>query len=236
MIHVAIVEDQETNRADLLEHLATYSETSGIEFSITEFADGKDIVVDYRPQFDVIFLDVEMPQMDGFEAAHLIRAVDQNVIIIFVTNMAQYAIKGYEVDALSYLVKPVPYFAFSQELDRTLARVHRQESDALVLKASGRTSRVDLADIVYVEAVKHRITVHTLSAMYTFSGTLKSIEERLDGKGFYRSNNPYLVNLRHVTTVGTQSCVLVDGTELQVSRPRRRGLLDALTDFVGGAS
>lgn len=234
MIHVAIVEDQEANRADLLEHLATYSENSGIEFTITEFADGKDIVADYRPQFDVIFLDVEMPYMDGFEAAHMIRAVDQNVIIIFVTNMAQYAIKGYEVDALSYLVKPVPYFAFSQELDRTLARVNRQEADALVIKAAGRTSRVDLSDIVYIEAIKHRITVHTLSAMYTFSGTLKSLEERLEGKGFFRSNNPYLVNLRHVTSVGAQSCTMVDGTELQVSRPRRRGFLDALTDFVGG--
>jgi DNA-binding LytR/AlgR family response regulator len=236
VIHVAIVEDQRANRADLVEHLARYSETNGVEFTIAEFSDGTQIVNDYRPQYDVILLDVEMADMDGFETAHRIRAVDSNVVIIFVTNMAQYAIKGYEVDALSYLVKPVPYFAFSQELDRTLARVHRQESDALVLKANGNTSRVDLADIVYIEAVKHRITVHTLSAMYTFSGTLKSLEERLDGKGFYRSNNPYLVNLRHVTTVGAQSCVMVDGTELQVSRPRRRGFLDALTDFVGGAS
>ncbi len=70
------------------------------------------------PRFDIIFLDVEMENLDGFTTARIIRETDPQVMLIFVTNMGQFAIKGYEVDALSYLLKPVPYFAFSQELKR----------------------------------------------------------------------------------------------------------------------
>ncbi|MDE0573599.1 LytTR family DNA-binding domain-containing protein [Demequina sp. B12] len=232
MIRVGIAEDVAANRTDLLNHLARYSEENGTEFDISEYEDGADLVENYRPRFDILFLDVEMARMDGLESARRIRQTDPEVIIIFVTNMAQYAIKGYQVDALSYLVKPVPYFAFAQELTRSLSRLRRPEDDAVMLNVGGRVARLAVADIVYVESVKHRITVHTLDSEYAFSGTLKAVEEELEGRGFYRSNNCYIVNLRHVTSVEPASCVMTGGAELAVSRPRRKGFLDALTDDV----
>lgn len=234
VIRVAVVEDDASNRRGLLDYLALYSEEHGVEFAIAEFADGAELVERYRPEYDLLLLDVQMPHMDGLEAAHRIREVDANIIIIFVTNMAQYAIKGYEVDALSYLVKPVPYFAFAQEMGRSLARLQRQQGDSVVLTVGGTLARVPATDIVYVESVKHRITVHTLNGRYAFSGTLKAVDEELEGRGFFRSNSCYLVNLRHVTRVEQHTCVMTGGEELQVSRPRRRAFLEALTDFVGG--
>lgn len=232
MIRVGIAEDVESNRVDLLNHLARYTEEHGVEFESREYTDGADLIEGYRPQYDILFLDVEMARMDGLETARRIREVDPEVIIIFVTNMAQYAIKGYQVDALSYLVKPVPYFAFAQELTRSLARLRRTDDDIVMLNVGGRVARLATADIVYVESVKHRITVHALEGEYVFSGTLKAVEEELDGKGFYRSNNCYVVNLRHVTSVEPTSCIMTGGDELAVSRPRRKGFLDALTDHV----
>lgn len=234
VIRIGVVEDDPSHRRGLLNHLALYSEEHGIEFSVSEFADGADLVEHYRPEYDLLLLDVEMPRMDGLEAAHLIRDIDSDVIIIFVTNMAQYAIKGYEVDALSYLVKPVPYFAFAQEMGRSLARLQRYQGESVVLTVGTTLARVPTTDIVYVESVKHRITVHTLGGKHSFSGTLKTMEQELEGRGFFRSNSCYIVNLRHVTRVEQHACIMTGGDELQVSRPRRRAFLEALTDFVGG--
>lgn len=234
VIRIGVIEDDLTYRRGLLNHLALYSEEHGTEFAITEFADGAELVERYRPKYDLLLLDVQMPRMDGLEAARRIRETDSDVIIIFVTNMAQHAIKGYEVDALSYLVKPVPYFAFAQEMGRSLARLKRQLGDSVVLTTGSNVARVSTTDIVYVESVKHRITVHTLAGKYSFSGTLKAMEQNLDGRGFFRSNSCYIVNLRHVTRVEQHTCLMTGGDELQVSRPRRRAFLEALTDFVGG--
>lgn len=234
MIRIGIVEDDASCRRDLLNHLARYAEEHGTAFDLHTFPDGADVVDGYRPQYDILFLDVEMPQMDGFEAAHRIREVDTDVVMIFVTNMGQYAIKGYEVDALSYLLKPVPYFAFAQELTRSLNRLSKRESRGVVLSVNNALVRLDPSEIVYVESVKHRITVHALDRQYTFSGTLKALEEELGEHGFFRSNNCYLVNLQHVKRVDQSTSVMVDGSELAVSRPRKKAFLDALADHMGG--
>lgn len=236
MIRIGVVEDDEAYRTTLLDHLARYDAEHGVQLHVRTFGDGAELVDGYRPDFDILFLDVEMAQMDGLEAARRVREVDTDVIIVFVTNMGQYAIKGYEVDALSYLLKPVPYFAFAQELGRSLARLQKRETRGVVISVNNTLVRLDPAEIVYVESVKHRITVHALDREYAFSGTLKALEEELDGLGFYRSNNCYLVNLRHVTRVDQSTSVMVNGDELQVSRPRKKGFLEALADHIGRPS
>ncbi|WP_062461407.1 LytR/AlgR family response regulator transcription factor [Demequina soli] len=234
MIRIGIVEDDATYRDTLMAHLARYGEEHALELDIRDFPDGKAAVQDYRPQYDLLFLDVEMPGMDGFEAAHRIREVDSDVIIIFVTNMGQFAIRGYEVDALSYLLKPVPYFAFAQELTRSLARLRKRESRSVVITVNNTVIRLDPADIVYIESVKHRITIHSLDREYTFSGTLKALEDELGALGFFRSNNCYLVNLRHVRRFEDGASVMVGGDALQVSRPRKKAFLDALAAHMDG--
>jgi DNA-binding LytR/AlgR family response regulator len=127
MVQVAIVEDDFITQKLLREYLHRYGAKHKEAFEIFTFYDGQEIVENYQPKFDIILLDVKMEKMDGFSAAKHIRTVDNDVILIFITNMGQYAIKGYEVDALSYLLKPVSYFAFSQELKRSLKRIAKRK-------------------------------------------------------------------------------------------------------------
>lgn len=234
MIRIGVVEDDPRSMQFLLDHLHRYQAENAETFEIRTFADGRDIVAGYKSDFDIVFLDVEMAHLDGFSTAQRIREVDPEVVLIFITNMAQYAIRGYEVDALSYLLKPVPYFAFSQELNRSLERVRKRARSSIMITVDGEMQRIDLAGILYVESIKHRLVVHTLSRQYSFAGTLKEMEATLAGQSFFRSNNCYLVNLRHVTGVRQSSCLLAGDRELQISRPRKKGFLDALTDYVGG--
>ena len=234
LIRIGVVEDEPRSRQHVLDHLRRYESEQGESFEIRTYSDGRDISAGYIPDFDIIFLDVEMEHVDGFTAAKRIREVDPEVVLVFITNMAQFAIRGYEVDALSYLLKPVPYFAFSQELNRSIERVHKRAGDSLMLTVDSELLRVDLSGILYFESIKHRMVAHALTRQYHFVGTMKEMEESLRGKGFFRSNNGYLVNLRHVTGVKQNSCLLAGDKELQISRPRKKAFLDALTDYVGG--
>ena len=118
MIRIALVEDEAEVRAQLQGYVQRHTRQYGTEFAVTEFADGMELLDDYRPVYDILFLDVEMKHLDGMETARRVRQLDKDVIIVFITNMAQYAIGGYAVGALDYVLKPVPYFAFSQQLRR----------------------------------------------------------------------------------------------------------------------
>lgn len=118
MIRLALVEDDELYRSQLREYIDKYSAASGEKFTVTEFSDGDEIALGYKAVYDIILMDIEMKFMDGMMAAEEIRKVDTEVIIIFITNSPQYAIKGYAVDALDYVLKPVSYYAFSQRLGR----------------------------------------------------------------------------------------------------------------------
>ena len=113
MAKIAVVEDNDAMREQLCGFIAQYARESGRQLDVTAFADGAEIVDPYRPGFDIIFLDIEMPTLGGMPTAERIRQVDPDVVLVFVTNMAQYAIRGYEVDALDFVLKPVSYYQFS---------------------------------------------------------------------------------------------------------------------------
>ena len=123
MISIAIVGDEEMYAKQLQQFLHQYEEENKEMFDITVYSDGDQIVNKYKSQYDIILMDVEMKFMDGMSAAEEIRKIDTEVVIIFITNMAQYAIRGYAVDALDYVLKPVSYFAFSQRLNRAISRM-----------------------------------------------------------------------------------------------------------------
>ena len=97
MTRIAIVEDEAAVREQLAGYVQRYTRQYGTQFEVTMFTDGVEILEDYRPVYDIIFLDVEMLHLDGMETARRIRELDSDVLLIFITNMAQYAIKGYAV-------------------------------------------------------------------------------------------------------------------------------------------
>lgn len=118
MVRIAIAEDDPAYRATLEEYLDRYRRENGLEAEVTTFSDGLALTEGYRPVYDLLLLDIEMPNLDGMSAAEKIRSSDPEVVIIFITNMAQYAIKGYQVDALDYVLKPVSYAAFAFKLKK----------------------------------------------------------------------------------------------------------------------
>ena len=233
MIHIAMVEDEAAVREQLQGYIQRYTRQYGTEFAVTEFSDGVEILDAYRPVYDIVLLDVEMKHLDGMETARRIRELDRDVVLLFITNMAQYAIKGYAVGALDYVLKPVPYFAFSQQLQKAEEKLRRRARHYLAVPVEGGLRRLDTAQIYYMESEGHRVHFYTEEGEFSAPGALKTFEEKLADLPFARCNSGYLVNLAQVKSV-QQGLAQVGPYELQVSRPKRKSFLAALADYIGG--
>lgn len=232
MIRIAIVEDEAIFAEELTNYLKEYQKTSGEELEIKRYRDGDEITADYKAQFDIILMDIQMKFMDGMSAAEEIRKTDSEVIIIFITNTPQYAIRGYEVGALDYVLKPVSYFAFSQKIGRAIARIKKREHTYITIPVKGGILRLDTSDIYYVESYGHNLVYHSRNGNYISQGTMKDAQEQLENKSFSRGNKCYLINLEHVEGI-QDKCAVVKGEKLQISRPRMNAFMQELTKYWG---
>lgn len=228
MIQIAVVEDDKHFSSILCDYLERYSTQYGVSFSITKYTDGYAIVDGYSHMFDIILMDIEMGLMNGMEAAREIRKIDEDVIIIFITNMAQFAIQGYSVSALDYVLKPINYTAFSESLKKGIARLHKRTDTFLPIIRKGGTLRLKASDILYVESLGHRLTFHTVNENYeTTVYSLTQVEEQLSADGFMRASSGTLVNLGKVSGIQNGS-VLVNGHTIFLSRSRKNAFMSAL--------
>lgn len=232
MVRIAIVEDEDIYIKQLTEYMKRYQQESGEEINVTVYRDGDGIISKYKAQFDIILMDIQMKFMDGMTAAEEIRKTDSEVIIIFITNMTQYAIRGYEVDALDYVLKPVSYFAFSQRISRAIRKMHRKRGKVIVVPVKGGVLRLDVEDIYYVESQGHNMIYHTSSGTHLSSGTMKAVEAQLIPMGFSRGNQCYLINLRHVDGI-QDKCAVVKGEMLSLSRGRTNDFMQDLVKYWG---
>lgn len=234
VVSVAIVDDSARDRRHLEVLLQRFEEDNDISFHTRQYVSGAALLDNYQPDFDIILLDIQMEGIDGMRTAAAIRKIDSKVLLIFVTKTAQYATSGYSVRAQGYLLKPVTHFAFQTELVRCLEQLRRQERDSILVGSGVSVRRVDLADIFYLESNRHKITVHMAGEDFSFSGTLKAFEDSLLSRNFYRAHSGYLVNLRHLVAVDNEEAIMSNDDHLKISRSRKKGLMEALTDYIGG--
>ena len=235
MIRIAIAEDDPQCFAQLEQYIGDYGRETGRAFQVTHYDNGEDLVERYRPDYDLIFMDVDMPFMDGMTAAGYVRRQDPEVVIVFVTNLAQYAIQGYSVNALDYILKPVNYFSFAQRLGRALQYVKKREAACVTVPVKGGALKLEVDGIFYIERLGRQLMFHTHTGIHASTATLQQVEGALEGKGFARCNKGYLVNLAHVDAI-QDGCAVVRGDRLLISRGRRGPFLEALSDQVGGGA
>lgn len=233
MLNIAVVEDDPKDMAVLRDMLRRYGAESGQAVAVKGFLKPLEFLSAYRSDYEIIFLDVDMPACNGFETAERIRSLDDTAVIVFVTNMANYAAEGYKVDATDYMVKPVTYADFCGVMRRAGRRLSVRKRQTHTIRSNEGVACVDISEIMYVEVAQHRLFYHMAGGEVREAwGTIKQLEGEFPPDRFVRCNSCYLVNLQFVRGV-KNDIALVGGDELRVSRPRRQAFIDALVAYAG---
>lgn len=233
MINICIVED-EIEQANLLrDYIKHFATDSGVDIDVDHLSDGIDLVDGYNGSYDIILLDIQMKHLDGMAAAEKIRALDSDVIIIFITSTVQYAVQGYAVDALGYVLKPVPYTAFAQLMEKAISRVKAKQTHIYIkVTVNDRQLKLDCSSISYIESSRNNVILHCVDQDYVTAGPLKKYEEMLGSQGFSKCHNAYIVNLSYVQAVQKEEVVLTTGFSLPISRARKKDFMAALAQDI----
>lgn len=232
MLNFCIVEDDAVHMNHLKECLARFCSENGYEYKIDGFGDGLDFLSSYKPIYDAVFLDIQLPNIDGMETARRLRLTDAIVPVIFVTNLLKYAIHGYQVGAFDYIVKPIDYFDFSVRMKKFLLRLPK--NDRKIVLTFGNTMQcVSVRDIIYVEVTGHNIRYRMVGEDISVHGSLSAAAQELPPEMFCKCNNGTIVNLNFVQTVVKDS-VSVAGEWLPISRHKKKEFVSAVTRFIAG--
>ncbi len=230
MIRIAIIEDTEEDAKTLGAYCDRYAKENGKQFTVEIFHNGLDFVTSSQFDYDIILLDIKMPYMNGLQTAQKIRESNENVVIVFITDMQQYAIHGYEVQATDFIVKPVKYSVFDLKFSRIVSVAEKRQGHTVAVKTGKATKYLKVSDIFYVESQKHKLIYHTASGDHETWGTMKEVCDSIRSFGFALCNSGYFVNLRYVDELNG-SYVIVNGDSLPISRMKRKSFLDALTVY-----
>lgn len=229
MIKIAICDDDKNQTTQLETILDSYTKKIGIRVEIDIFFDGKELIHYMESQelnYDMIFLDIEMQQVDGMKTAHWIRERDQMVILMFVTSHTNYAIEAYEVRPFQFIVKPV---------DEVLVTKYFQQAYDFLLdgdfyfeyKSNKNYLRILMKDIMYFESEKRLIHIHMSDgSVRQYYDKMDAVQNKMkNGKtDFWRIHKSILVNARYVVRKAYNHVELADGTILQISEERRKEL------------
>lgn len=236
MIRIAIVEDEREQSELLSSYLERYAREHTCRLNVVCYGTAAEFLAAAAGNaFDVVFMDIELPDGNGMEAVRKMRETDKRTLVIFVTNLAQYAVKGYEVRAFDFIVKPIAYYNFILKFSAALDSLELNRDIEIWIKSKEGRVRLYASHIVYVEVQKHYLTYHTKEGDYTALGSIGSAAEQLKGSTFAFCNRCYLVNLKYVSQV-TQTEVMADGKWLVISRHKRADFLKELNDFLAGGN
>ena len=230
---IAIVEDEVTQANLIKTGIAQIGEEMGISVQAELFDKPLFFLDNYVPKYDAIFLDIEMPYCDGIETAKQIRKKDQETIIVFVTNMIQRAIDGYEVQALDFVIKPVTYERLKSTLLQVIRKLGKEKKEGIEVKTANQVVYLDQNEILYVEVSRHRLFFHLTSGKVIESwGNMSDIEKKFSLRDFSKCNNCYLVNHKYVKGI-SQDMVEIGDSRLKISRGRKKEFIENMLAYIG---
>lgn len=234
-----VLEDQASDCLRLKSYIKRFSQEHSVDIETVVFQNGLDLVKNYSSDFDILFVDIEVPGMNGMKVSEQVRTFDMLIPIIITTNMAQYAVKGYEVDALGFIVKPLPYSMFAYYLTKALTKCERnkklkENSVLTITTSSGSMRQMYVDEIKYIVKEKNYIVYYLNNGEQVRErGAMKDIITRFENTPLKQCSSGCLVNLRFVKQKDGNEVHLSD-ISFSIALPYRKPFAKELMDYVRG--
>ena len=235
-MRIAICEDDKYQRDIIKQYILEHKHYSP-DMSISTFSCGEDLLRSYASgdQYALLFLDIQMKDINGIETAHEIRRTNSNTIIFFVTGFMEYVNDAFVVDAFQFLHKPIKRALFDREFSRALNKYHMQNKKYEIRKKS-KIIRLEMNEMIYLEVLNHRISIHTIADTHEKNGRIDEEEKALRPYGFVRISRSFLVNMEHIVSIEKSDILLTGEKTVMMSRRRRADVLNQYNQFRIGSA
>jgi len=235
MIRIAICEDDNQQQDTIKQYVREHREYDP-SMEIFVFSSGEELLSAYAEgeQYDFLFLDIQMKEINGIEVAQEIRKSNDNIIIFFTTGFTEYISEAFAVDAFQFLHKPIRQELFHREFSRALKKYYTQ-SKCYMIDEKSKVVSLELKEIFCLEVLGRQIIIHTTSGTYEKTGKMETEEFLLQPYGFVRVHRAYLVNMEHIVALNKDTVTLRNQIEVTMSPRRRTEVLNQYNQFRAGS-
>lgn len=229
---IAVCDDEAYFRDRIKELLQKYFKENGRSVSIDLYDSGSSFCSDPDnfKAYDVVFLDIEMREMNGMETAYAIREQNENVDIVFITVMLDYAAEGYRVDAVRYIIKDDMEQLLPECMDAIL-RKRRKNRVEMEFPFVGGKRQVLLEDIIYIESRSHQLWFERKGTQMYMYGQINDLQKKLADFSFIRPHQSFLVNLKYIDRIRNYTIYMTNGMEIPVTKPRYAEVKEKFFDY-----
>ena len=232
MINIGICEDELHYRVNIKDMLGDILSTYSINYKIYEFSSGEELLSNYPKDLDILIMDIQMKIINGMDTARKIREFDQNLEIIFMTSFSEFMQEGYEVKAYRYILKPISERKISRNILPCINEIMKKKNNYLTINVKNYVYRIKIDSIVYIETDRPNILIYTNDNKYTTKMSISKIDKILREHGFFRCHNSYIVNLKLVESMNSNT-LKIGEKYIPISKYRVKELKLALTNILG---
>lgn len=233
-IRFFIAEDTRGDLDNLLSTIQNWAQKTNNTFEFVTTNRVSYQVPDEAMDCDVALLDVEIPEISGIEFAKALRKNNENILICFITSHSQFAINGYEVSAIDYILKPVNPNRFNRTLDKIAGVLQKNLNNVIRLKASNGYYTINTKSIIYIEANKHNCIFHMIDEDKQINIPISEVEQFLVNHDLYRVHRSYIVNLKYIGSFNRPFIKLTNGDSVPVGRSKIKEVQNLFLKYFGG--
>ena len=228
-MRVAICDDQMLFHSELIKHLDNFAKKRNLIMVYHSYTSGFDLI-NSQNEYDLIFMDYQMSEIDGLETARRIREKNDRTAIIFLTSFPDIVFDTFEVNAYRFLIKPVKVDKLEAALDSYLAE--NEGAGFILIKTDENNRKININDIIYIEATDKYCNIRTNEGTFLYKKTLSEIEKQLPQDRFFRCHRTYLVGFRHIVSHTATDIIFDNKERALISRAKLSSFRKAFADYI----